>query len=76
MRYIRDKIRNLKYKMKFFGKKKAMNFSYLSNSKGNKKLTDLMNFYGSDKGGKNNHHNFANYYSEIFFIKKMIYKIF
>jgi len=70
MRYIRDKIRNLKYKMKFFGKKKAMNFSYLSNSKGNKKLTDLMNFYGSDKGGKNNHHNFANYYSEIFFHKK------
>ena len=70
MRYIRDKLRNLKYKIKFFGKKKEVNFTYLSNSRNNKKLTDLMNFYGSDKGGKNNHHNFSNYYSEIFFHKK------
>jgi hypothetical protein len=26
-----------------------------------------MNFYGSDKGGRNNHHNYSDYYSELFF---------
>jgi len=70
MKYIREKLRNLKYKIKFLGKKKNMSFSYLSNSKNNKQLTDLMNLSGSDKGGRNNHHNFASYYSEIFFHKK------
>jgi hypothetical protein len=70
MRYFREKLRNLKYNLKFLSKKKEMNFSYVSNSKNNKELTDLMNLYGSDKGGKNNHHNFASYYSEIFFHKK------
>ena len=29
-----------------------------------------MNHYGSDKGGKNNHHNYSDYYSEIFFHKR------
>jgi hypothetical protein len=29
-----------------------------------------MNLYGSDKGGKNNHHNYSKYYSEIFFNKR------
>ena len=47
-----------------------MSFSYLSNSKNNKQLTDLMNLFGSDKGGRNKHHNFASYYSEIFFHKR------
>ena len=70
MKYIREKLRNLKYKIKFLGKKKNMGFSYLSNSKNNKQLTDLMNLFGSDKGGRNNHHNFASYYSEIFFHKR------
>jgi hypothetical protein len=70
MKYIREKLRNLKYKIKFLGKKKNMSFSYLSNSKNNKQLTDLMNLFGSDKGGRNNHHNFASYYSEIFFHKR------
>ena len=70
MKYIREKLRNLKYKIKFLGKKKNMGFSYLSNSKNNKQLTDLMNLFGSDKGGRNNHHNFASYYSEIFFYKR------
>jgi len=70
MKYIREKLRNLKYKIKFLGKKKNMSFSYLSNSKNNKHLTDLMNLFGSDKGGRNNHHNFASYYSEIFFHKR------
>ena len=70
MKYIREKLRKLKYKIKFLGKKKNMSFSYLSNSKNNKQLTDLMNLFGSDKGGRNNHHNFASYYSEIFFHKR------
>jgi SAM-dependent methyltransferase len=70
MKYIREKLRNLKYKIKFLGKKKNISFSYLSNSKNNKQLTDLMNLFGSDKGGRNNHHNFASYYSEIFFHKR------
>ena len=70
MKYIREKFRKLKYKIKFLGKKKNMSFSYLSNSKNNKQLTDLMNLFGSDKGGRNNHHNFASYYSEIFFHKR------
>ena len=70
MKYIREKLRKLKYKIKFLGKKKNMGFSYLSNSKNNKQLTDLMNLFGSDKGGRNNHHNFASYYSEIFFHKR------
>ena len=54
MKYIREKLRNLKYKIKFLGKKKNMSFSYLSNSKNNKQLTDLMNLFDSDKGGRNN----------------------
>ena len=70
MKYIREKLRKLKYKIKFLGRKKNMSFSYLSNSKNNKQLTDLMNLFGSDKGGRNNHHNFASYYSEIFFHKR------
>ena len=70
MKYIREILRNIKYKIKFLGKKKNMSFSYLSNSKNNNQLTDLMNLFGSDKGGRNNHHNFASYYSEIFFHKR------
>jgi SAM-dependent methyltransferase len=70
MKYIREKLRNLKYKIKFLGKKKNVSFSYLSNSKNNKQLTDLRNLFGSAKGGRNNHHNFASYYSEIFFHKR------
>ena len=70
MRILRDKIRAIKYKLKFFGIQKETNYSYLSNGNTNQELKELMNFYGSDKGGKNNHHNFAQYYSEIFYNKK------
>ena len=70
MRYVRDFFRKLKYKIKFFGKKKEMDIFYISNSKINTKLKELMNHYGSDKGGMTDHHNFANYYSEIFNNKK------
>ena len=70
MRYVRDFFRKLNYKIKFFGKKKEMDNFYISNSKINNQLKELMNHYGSDKGGITNHHNFANYYSEIFDNKK------
>ena len=70
MRFLRDVLRSAKYKFKFFGKKKDLEYSYLLNGKTNQKLKDLMDFYGSDKGGKNDHHNFAQYYSEIFYNKK------
>ena len=70
MRHVRDFFRKLNYKIKFFGKKKEMDNFYISNSKINNQLKELMNHYGSDKGGITNHHNFANYYSEIFDNKK------
>ena len=67
MRIVRDLIRKLKYKSKFFGQKKNIDLFYISNNKINTELKELMNFYGSDKGGITNHHNFANYYSKIFY---------
>ena len=70
MKLLREQIRSIKYKFKFFGAKKNIHYSYLSNSKSNNKLTELMDFYGSDKGGMNNHHNYSNYYSELFFNNK------
>jgi len=69
MKFIRENIRKLKYKIKFLNKKNV-NRTYISNFLSNSKLTQLMNYYGSDKGGKNNHHNYADYYSEIFFHKR------
>ncbi len=70
MRFLRDTFRKIKYKLKFISTKKNLNFSYLSNGSTNQELKNLMDFYGSDKGGKNNHHNYAQYYSEIFYYKK------
>ena len=70
MRFLRDILRSAKYKFKFFGKNKDLEYSYLSNGKTNQKLKDLMDFYGSDKGGKNNHHNYTHFYSQIFYNKK------
>ena len=67
MKLIRNSIRKLKYKIKFLGHYEETKFSYITNSNSNSKLTELMNYYGSDKGGKNNHHNYADFYSEIFF---------
>ena len=70
MRIFRDLLRKLKYKLKFLGKKEDLSFYYLKNSKTNQELKRLMDFYGSDKGGINNQHNFAQYYSEIFYNDK------
>ena len=67
MKFLRKKIREIKYKLKFLNKDLKAKLNYTVNSTSNSKLTDLMNFYGSDKGGKNNHHNYSEYYSELFF---------
>ncbi len=69
MKFIRENIRKLKYKIKFLNKK-DVRITYISNFISNQKLTELMNYYGSDKGGRNNHHNYSEYYSEIFYQKR------
>ena len=70
MRLLRESLRKLRYKINFSGRGKEFKFSYYCNSNYNEDLTRLMNYYGSDKGGKNNQHNYSNYYSEIFYHKK------
>ena len=70
MRFLRDTIRKIRYKFKFFKCPKNLNYFYLSNGQINQELKKLMDSYGSDKGGINNHHNFAQYYSKIFHSKK------
>jgi hypothetical protein len=70
MKHIRHLIRKLKYKFKFFSKNENTKLNYVVNAASNTELTDLMNLYGSDKGGKNNHHNYSEYYSDIFFHKR------
>ena len=70
MRTIRELFRKLRYKISFLIKKKEPNVYYVSRFNSNNELTNLMNFYGSDKGGKNNDHNYASYYSQIFSHKK------
>ena len=76
MKYIRHLIRKLKYKFKFFSKNENTKLNYVVNANSNSELTDLMNLYGSDKGGKNNHHNYSEYYSDIFFHKRKSIKNF
>ncbi len=70
MKFLRELVRKVKYNFKFLNKQNKTILNYTSNTSVNLKLTELMNFYGSDKGGKNNHHNYSNYYSEIFFNKR------
>tara|TARA_B100000745_G_C20111545_1_gene380424 strand:- start:440 stop:1150 length:711 start_codon:yes stop_codon:yes gene_type:complete len=70
MRLLRNLIRKIRYNYKFIGKNNSTKLNYVVNANSDSKLTDLMNFHGSDKGGKNNDHNYSEYYSEIFFYKK------
>ena len=67
MKFLRGITRKFKYNLKFLSKNKKIKLNYVVNSSSNSKLTELMNFYGSDKGGRNNHHNYSEYYSELFF---------
>ena len=66
MRLIRENIRKLKYKLKFLSINKNTKTSYICNSSSSSYLAQLMNKYGSDKGGATNHHNYADYYSTLF----------
>ena len=70
MRQLRHLIRKIKYQFKFFSKNENTKLNYVVNARSNSELTKLMNLYGSDKGGKNNHHNYSEYYSDIFFHKR------
>ena len=67
MKFLREITRKFKYNLKFLSKNKKIKLNYVANSSSNSKLTELMNFYGSDTGGRNNHHNYSEYYSELFF---------
>ena len=75
MKIIRNLLRKIKYKLKFIGKNDELSF-YLSSFKIDNNLTNLMNKYGSDKGGLNNHHNYSLFYSEIFGTKRYSIKNF
>jgi hypothetical protein len=71
MRFIRKFLRTLKYRIKFLAKNNNAKINYFVQSSFlDKNLTDLMNTYGSDKGGHNKDHNFSDYYATIFFDKK------
>jgi hypothetical protein len=71
MKFIRKFLRFLKYRIKFIEKNDNAKINYFVQSRFlDKSLTDLMNYYGSDKGGFNKDHNFSDYYSTIFFDKK------
>ena len=71
MRFIRNFFRLLKYRIKFLNKNDSADINYFVQSRFlDKKLTNLMTYYGSDKGGLKKNHNFSDYYSTIFFDKR------
>ena len=70
MKYLREAIRRIRYNLRFNNKNMNTELNYTVNSSTNSRLTKLMNLYGSDKGGRNNHHNYSEYYSELFFNKR------
>ena len=75
MKFIRKFLRILKYRIKFLAKNNNAKINYFVQSRFlDKSLTDLMNYYGSDKGGLNKDHNFSDYYSTIFYDKKLSVK--
>jgi SAM-dependent methyltransferase len=75
MKFIRKFLRILKYRIKFLAKNNNAKINYFVQSSFlDKNLTDLMNAYGSDKGGFNKDHNFSDFYSTIFFDKKESFK--
>ena len=67
MKFLRNFIRKSKYNFRFLNKNKKAKLNYTVNASTNNELTELMNNYGSDKGNKDNHHNYSEFYSELFF---------
>ena len=73
--YIRNFFRKFRYKIKFYYRMRNCKINYFVSSEvSNNELTQLMNFYGSDKGGNGKIHNFSDYYSSIFYFKKNLIK--
>ena len=69
MRLIRNFFRKVKYEIRFL-LKTNMHVKYIKNLNVDKKLTELMNYHGSDKGGRTSEHNYSDFYSEIFLNNK------
>jgi len=76
MKLIRNIIRKIKYKLRFLNRDNKTQLNFTVNANFDSELTNLMNLYGSDKGGKNDQHNYSEYYSHIFSKKKKIIKKF
>ena len=70
MKLIRNIIRKIKYKLRFLNRDNKTQLNFTVNANFDSELTNLMNLYGSDKGGKNDQHNYSEYYSHIFSKKK------
>lgn len=71
MGFLRKLFRLLKYRIKFLNKNDNAKINYFVQSRFlDTNLTNLMDHYGSDKGGLKKNHNFSDYYQTIFFDKK------
>ena len=76
MRLIRNIIRKIRYNLRFLNRDSKTKLNFTVNTNFDSELSNLMNLYGSDKGGKNDQHNYAEYYSYIFKKKRKIIKNF
>ena len=76
MRLIRNIIRKIRYNLRFLNRGSKTKLNFTVNANFDSELSNLMNLYGSDKGGKNDQHNYAEYYSYIFKKKRKIIKNF
>ena len=76
MRLIRNIIRKIRYNLRFINRDSKTKLNFTVNTNFDSELSNLMNLYGSDKGGKNDQHNYAEYYSYIFKKKRKIIKNF
>jgi len=71
MAFLRKCFRLLKYWIKFLNKNDNAKINYFVQSRFlDTNLTNLMDHYGSDKGGLKKNHNFSDYYQTIFFNKR------
>lgn len=76
MKIIRKIIRKIKYNFKFLNRDNETKLNFTVNANFDSKLSNLMNLYGSDKGGMNDQHNYAEYYSYMFKKRRRIVKNF
>lgn len=74
MAIIKDIIKKIKYKLKFLSIPSKIQGNCLVSFKCENSLKELMNKYGSDKGGLNNHHNYTDLYSNLFYHRRAYIK--